>query len=99
MKKILLSVFVALTILAYNRTPEGTVIIEKHAIEGRSTIRFDPVTQQYVNKKRHDQYYLVISDEDGNIYYCKTGQYVFNKVSVGDSVYYNRKTDTLQIDR
>jgi hypothetical protein len=79
------------------RFPEQTVVTEKHLITEKNTIRYDPVIQQTQQKIIPGQYILVVSDSEGNRYQYHTGKVLFQKVNVGDSLFYNQETNTMKL--
>ena len=79
------------------RFPEQTVVTEKHLIAEKNILRYDPVIQQTQQKTIPAQYILVVSDSKGNNYQYHTGKFLFKKINVGDSLFYNQEINTMKL--
>jgi hypothetical protein len=67
----------------FPRIPERSVVVDRYIIAEKLPYR------------RQAQYILVIEDSTGNRYNYQANEIHFQKIQIGDSLYYNRDTETM----
>ena len=67
----------------FPRIPERSVVVDRYIIAEK------------LPHRRQAQYILVIEDSTGNRYNYRANEIHFQKIQIGDSLYYNRDTETM----
>lgn len=98
MKKIFpVLLLLALIIASCGRIPEGSVVVDKYIVAEKDGLRYDPVIHKIHPYKVPERYILVVMDSLGNQYNYSACEYLFQQVSIGDSLFYSRDTNTMKL--
>jgi hypothetical protein len=85
-----------MTSCQFPRIPEQSVVVDRYIIaEKHGMISYDPLFNTMTPHIRPAQYILVIEDSTGNRYNYRANEIHFQKIQIGDSLYYNRDTETM----
>lgn len=92
---LLVLVTVIMASCQFPRTPERSVVVDRYVIAERHWVSYNPIFNTMTPHIRPAQYILVIEDSTGNRYNYRANEIHFQKIQIGDSLYYNRDTETM----
>lgn len=98
---LLVLVTVIMTSCQFSRIPEQSVVVDRYIIAEKHGVSYNPLFHMMmpfhmmIPYRRPAQYILVIEDSTGNRYNYQANEIHFQKIQIGDSLYYNRDTETM----
>lgn len=94
---LLVLVTVIMTSCQMPRIPERSVVVDRYIIAERHWVSYNPIFHTMTPHRRPAQYILVVEDSIGNRYNYHSCEFLFQKVSIGDSLFYNQETHTMKL--
>jgi len=79
----------------FHRIPERSVVVDKYIIDEKHGVSYNLIFHMMMPYRRPAQYILVVEDSFGNRYNYQANEIHFQKIQIGDSLYYNRDTETM----
>ena len=92
---LLVLVTVIMASCQFPRIPERSVVVDRYIIAEKHGVIYNPIFNTMTPYRLPAQYILVIEDSTGNRYNYQANEIHFQKIQIGDSLYYNRDTETM----